>query len=223
MGSLQADNDFFAVGNQVCGDEMVRSAFAEYGSQNTKERMPQPFVAPRESANSFGLPSAGVELSAVRELTIRPFAALGANGRCCGGRVRIRTPIRRSRMNPPDIARFVKCQAHYPALASRSQRHTVGHASGHRFATGELVEAHRLSGLKWTRKPHAATLGIYHEGVARLGEWGFSIHAGNTKRNLGADSSAGSSCFCRFFCRVHSEKFPIILLSKRDFGHGILL
>jgi hypothetical protein len=186
-----------------------------------RSRMGAGESVPRKNESS-GLPSARVELSAVRELTIRPFAALGGNGRCCRGRVSFRIPIRRSRMNPPDIARFVECQAHYPALASHSQGHTVGDASRNTFATGELVEAHGLSGLERTRNPYAATLRIYHEGVARLGEWGFSIHAGNTKRNLGADSSAGSSCFCRFFCRVHSEKFPIILLSKWGFGYGIL-
>jgi hypothetical protein len=149
----------------------------------------------RVQTESSGLPSARVELSAVRELTIGPFAALGVNGRCCRGRVSLRIPIRRSRMNPPDIAQFVECQAHYPALASHSQGHTVGDASRNTFATGELVEAHGLSGLQRTRNPYAATLGIYHQGVARLGEWGFCIDSGNTKRDLGADSSAASSCF----------------------------
>ena len=99
------------------------------------------------SAPQMALPSAGVKLSAIAELTIRPFTAFGG---ClsCSSKGSFRSPILRRGMNTPDVPGCVERDTDHPVVAS-PYRNTVGHASGRAFSGGEFIQEDLRSRLEW--------------------------------------------------------------------------
>ena len=91
---------------------------------------------------------AGMKFSAAGELTIGPFAVLGGAGCRRSGKRCFRAPVRGRGMNSPDVAGFIERDPDHPPLTSATQRHTVGHAGGHAFLSGQFFQGDCQSRLQ---------------------------------------------------------------------------
>jgi hypothetical protein len=113
------------------------------------------------------------------------------------------SPVRRGRLDAPDIPGLFQRDSHQPVYAFRSQRNAVSHASRSARSSRKFIEQNRQPRFQRLGEAHAASLCVYHQSMAVLAEWNGRIKAGEAKRDLSPNSRATPFRFKRFRTRAH--------------------
>ncbi len=123
------------------------------------------------------------------------------HGGSCG--IRRDSPVRRGRLDAPDICGLFQRDSYQPILAFCSQRNAVSHASRRARSPRKFVEQNRQPRFQRLAEAHAASLCIYHQSMAVLAEWNGRIKAGEAERDLGPNPGTTAFRFKRFRTRAH--------------------
>jgi len=113
------------------------------------------------------------------------------------------SPIRRRRLDAPDIPRLIQCDPHQPVFAFRPQWNAISNTGRRARSTRKFVEQDRQTRFQGLGEAHATSLCIYHQSMAVLAEWNGRIKAGEAKRDLRPNPGTTPFRFKRFRSRAH--------------------
>jgi hypothetical protein len=153
-----------------------------------------------------------MELAFTGKLRVRPFIFFCRRRRRSDrDHNRFAAPIRRRRLNAPDVPWLLKRNSDQPELRPRSQRNAVRNPRGDYLSRRQIIQLHRQSWFQGTRKTHSTSQRIHDQGVAVFRKLKSRIKAGDAQWKLRTDARAMARRFvrCRSQLHVVLQKFYV--------------